>query len=150
MPQLSPEMTRGAVEAWRVGEGERFDAYSVLLEVSTTELVPPEYAEGAFAGRVRMLVEAQFAGTVARLLVMPSSSSPEDLPINTPLAVVVGEDELEEAPDAEARAAMLDAARAWAETVRGDASAAANGRAPLLEWQSYLGEDKGGGGGGCG
>jgi pyruvate/2-oxoglutarate dehydrogenase complex dihydrolipoamide acyltransferase (E2) component len=147
MPRLSPQMTRGAVEAWRVGEGEGFAEFAVLLDVSTAELVPPEYAEGAFAGRVRMLVEAQFAGTVARLLAPASSGA--DLPVGTPLAVVVGADELEEAAGGEAgRASMLEAARAWAEAVRGDASAAAGG-APLLEWQSYLAEGDNGGGG-CG
>lgn len=162
LPQLSPTMTRGSVAAWRVREGQSFPAWTVILEVSTDELVEPAYAHGAFAGSVRMLVEAQQAGTVARILVpaadaAPSSSaSSSSLAVGTPVAVVVGEDELEEEAGADegARARVLADARAW-----GVAS-----ELQPLEWQSYLaspsssddggGDDnskaRGGGGGGCG
>lgn len=148
-------MTRGSVAAWRVREGQSFPAWTVILEVETDELVEPAYAHGAFAGRVRMLVEAQQAGTVARLLVPAAPSS--SLAVGTPIAVVVGEDELEEeaGADEEARARMLAGARAW------DAGGAVTSLANTLEWQSYLaspsssddgGDDnskaRGGGGGG--
>lgn len=150
-------MDRGAVHAWHVREGQRFPPYTVLLDVSTTELVEPAYAVGAFAGRVRMLVEAQHGGVVARLLVpadengdggSDNATTPRDLPVNTPIAVVVGEDELEEAESDAERAAMLEAARAW------EVPKAPLPPPPLLEWQSYLADDKGDqsrkGGCGCG
>lgn len=163
LPKLSPQMQRGAVAAWRVREGEAFPAYTVLAEVTTTELVEAAYAEGAFAGRVRMLVEAQQPGTVARLLVPAdddddnSAAAPRDMQVGTPIAVVVGQDELEDAPTEAEREGMVAAARAWAGAIAragsgggaGDGGDGGGGWRDV-EWQSYLADDKGKGQGGCG
>jgi pyruvate/2-oxoglutarate dehydrogenase complex dihydrolipoamide acyltransferase (E2) component len=151
-------MQRGAIAAWRVKEGGAFPQYTILCEVSTTELVEPIFAIDAFAGRVRMLVEAQQAGIVVRFLRQPGQDDDaNDLPVGTPLAVVVAEDDLDDAEDDAARQEMLEAARAW-EVPTTDVLDDAQPRVPVLEWQSFLAEGGGGeggagggggGGGGC-
>jgi len=165
-------MASGAVAKWRVREGDAFPAYAILAEVDAVGLVEPCYAQGAFAGRVRMLIEAQQAGVVARIMV-PATDADEDgggeatgaraggdgggdLPVGTPIAVVVGEDELEDA-EAEAEARGEDpgiareravaAARAWL-VPSTDVLNRGQPAVPVLEWQSFLASDKGGGGGG--
>ncbi len=76
MPALSPTMESGKLIRWLVEEGARVRSGDLLAEIETD--------------KATMEFEAIDDGTVARLLVTAGS---EDIKVNTPIAVLVAEDE---------------------------------------------------------
>ena len=77
MPALSPTMTEGNLVKWHKSEGEVVAAGDILAEVETD--------------KATMEVEAVDEGTLGRILVAEGS---EEVPVNTPIAVLLldGED----------------------------------------------------------
>ncbi len=77
MPALSPTMTEGNLVKWHKSEGEEVAAGDVLAEVETD--------------KATMEVEAVDEGTLGRILIAEGS---EEVPVNTPIAVLLldGED----------------------------------------------------------
>ena len=77
MPALSPTMTEGNLVKWHKSEGEEVAAGDILAEVETD--------------KATMEVEAVDEGTLGRILIAEGS---EEIPVNTPIAVLLldGED----------------------------------------------------------
>ncbi len=76
MPALSPTMTEGTLARWLVGEGDRVSAGDVIAEIETD--------------KAAMELEAVDGGLVGRLLVAEGT---EGVPVNQPIAVMLGEGE---------------------------------------------------------
>ncbi|MDF1587186.1 pyruvate dehydrogenase complex E1 component subunit beta [Marinimicrococcus flavescens] len=76
MPALSPTMTEGNLARWVKKEGEKVAAGDVIAEIETD--------------KATMEVEAVDEGTLGRILVPEGS---EGVQVNTPIALLLGEDE---------------------------------------------------------
>ena len=93
MPALSPTMERGKLAKWLKKEGDAVKSGDVLAEIETD--------------KATMEVEAVDEGTVGKLLV-PAGT--EDVLVNTPIAVILGEGEkMGDAPAATAPKAAAPA-----------------------------------------
>jgi pyruvate dehydrogenase E1 component beta subunit len=90
MPALSPTMEEGTLTKWLVSEGQTVRSGDVIAEIETD--------------KATMEVEAVDEGKVTKLLV-PAGT--ENVKVNTPIALIQGEDEAEPTP----RAAAPDSAR---------------------------------------
>ena len=94
MPALSPTMEKGKLAKWLKNEGDTVKSGDVLAEIETD--------------KATMEVEAVDEGTIGKLLV---AAGTEDVAVNTPIAVILGEGEKlgdvkpAAAPDASRRAA---------------------------------------------
>ena len=76
MPALSPTMEKGKLAKWLKKEGDAVKSGDVLAEIETD--------------KATMEVEAVDEGTIGKLLV-PAGT--EDVAVNTPIAVILGEGE---------------------------------------------------------
>ncbi|MDA0701828.1 MAG: pyruvate dehydrogenase complex E1 component subunit beta [Proteobacteria bacterium] len=82
MPALSPTMTEGTLARWLKKEGDAVAAGDVIAEIETD--------------KATMEVEAVDDGTLGRILIQDGT---EGVAINTPIALLLGEDEDEGALD---------------------------------------------------
>ncbi len=82
MPALSPTMTEGKLAKWLKSEGDEVAAGDVIAEIETD--------------KATMEVEAVDEGTVGKLLV---DEGAEGVAVNTPIALLLGEDEDADALD---------------------------------------------------
>ena len=85
MPALSPTMEKGNLAKWLKKEGDTVKAGDVIAEIETD--------------KATMEVEAVDEGTLGKILVPEGT---EDVAVNTPIAVILGEGE--DAPRLKARA----------------------------------------------
>src|SRR5579883_2591167 len=76
MPALSPTMTEGKIARWLKKEGEDVKSGDVLAEIETD--------------KATMEVEAVDEGKLGKILI-PGGT--ENVKVNTPIAVILGEDE---------------------------------------------------------
>jgi pyruvate dehydrogenase E2 component (dihydrolipoamide acetyltransferase) len=76
MPALSPTMEKGKLAKWLMKEGDTVKSGDVLAEIETD--------------KATMEVEAVDEGTLGKLLI---AAGTEDVPVNTPIAVILGEGE---------------------------------------------------------
>src|SRR3954449_6919505 len=76
MPALSPTMTEGKIAKWVKAEGDRVKSGDVLAEIETD--------------KATMEVEAVDEGTLAKIVVPEGT---EGVAVNTPIALLAGEDE---------------------------------------------------------
>ena len=76
MPALSPTMEKGKLAKWLKKEGDQVKSGDVLAEIETD--------------KATMEVEAVDEGTIGKLLV---AAGTEDVAVNTPIAVILGEGE---------------------------------------------------------
>ena len=85
MPALSPTMEQGKLAKWLKKEGDPVRAGDVIAEIETD--------------KATMEVEAVDEGTLAKILVPEGT---ENVAVNTPIAVIVGEGETRRAASAPA------------------------------------------------
>ncbi|MGH6907605.1 MAG: pyruvate dehydrogenase complex dihydrolipoamide acetyltransferase [Aestuariivirga sp.] len=76
MPQLSPTMEEGKLAKWHVKEGDSVKSGDILAEIETD--------------KATMEVEAVDEGTLGKILVADGT---DDVAVNTPIAVILGEGE---------------------------------------------------------
>ena len=76
MPALSPTMTEGNLAKWMVKEGDEVSAGDVLAEIETD--------------KATMEVEAVDEGTLQQILIAEGT---ENVKVNTPIAVILGDGE---------------------------------------------------------
>src|SRR3954464_10966938 len=76
MPALSPTMEKGNLAKWVKNEGDKVKAGDVIAEIETD--------------KATMEVEAVDEGTLGKILVPEGTA---DVAVNTPIAVIIGEDE---------------------------------------------------------
>src|SRR5512143_2672115 len=76
MPALSPTMTEGKLAKWLKKEGDTVKSGDVLAEIETD--------------KATMEVEAVDEGTLGKILV---AAGTDDVAVNTPIAVILGEGE---------------------------------------------------------
>src|SRR5712675_2606303 len=76
MPALSPTMEKGNLAKWVKNEGEKVKAGDVIAEIETD--------------KATMEVEAVDEGTLGKILV-PAGTA--DVAVNTPIAVILSDDE---------------------------------------------------------
>ena len=81
MPALSPTMEEGTLAKWLVSEGQEIKAGDVIAEIETD--------------KATMEVEAVDEGRLAKILV-PAGT--ENVKVNTPIALIEGEDESADQP----------------------------------------------------
>ncbi|EHH68320.1 pyruvate dehydrogenase complex dihydrolipoamide acetyltransferase [Gluconobacter morbifer] len=105
MPALSPTMTEGKLARWLKAEGDRVTAGDVIAEIETD--------------KATMEVEAVDEGVLGRILIQEGV---ENIPVNTPIAILVEEGEA--VPDAPAQPGSVAKPKAT-ETVSFDAPASA-------------------------
>ncbi len=121
MPALSPTMTEGTLATWQKKEGDKVEPGDVIAEIETD--------------KATMEVEAVDEGTLGKILV-PAGS--EGVAVNTPIGLLLGEDEDASALQAAPRGGDGEAAEAHeapprqaaAATTAPDAAAAATASAP--------------------
>ncbi|HET6223035.1 MAG TPA: pyruvate dehydrogenase complex E1 component subunit beta, partial [Dongiaceae bacterium] len=113
MPALSPTMTEGKLAKWLKAQGDTVKAGDVLAEIETD--------------KATMEVEAVDEGKLVQILV-PAGT--EGVAVNTPIAVIAGEDEGDVAPAKPAAAPAAPAAPAAAKPAPALAPAAATAPAP--------------------
>ncbi|MFP4125740.1 MAG: biotin/lipoyl-containing protein, partial [Alphaproteobacteria bacterium] len=82
MPALSPTMTEGTIARWLKSEGDRVEPGDVIAEIETD--------------KATMEVEAVDEGRLGRILV-PGGS--ENVAVNTPIGLLLGDGEDESALD---------------------------------------------------
>src|SRR5262245_31660308 len=87
MPALSPTMEEGTLAKWLVREGQEVKAGDVIAEIETD--------------KATMEVEAVDEGTLAKILI-PAGT--ENVKVNTPIALIAGEDEAAAPPAKETKA----------------------------------------------
>ena len=87
MPALSPTMEEGKLAKWHVREGDRVRSGDVIAEIETD--------------KATMEVEAVDEGRIGRILVAEGT---EHVPVNQPIALLLGDDET--VPPAQATGAM--------------------------------------------
>ncbi|WP_428696897.1 pyruvate dehydrogenase complex E1 component subunit beta [Stappia sp.] len=95
MPALSPTMEEGTLAKWVKKEGDSVASGDVIAEIETD--------------KATMEVEAVDEGTMGKILVAEGS---ENVKVNTPIALLLGEDEDASALDAATKAAPAPAAEA--------------------------------------
>src|SRR5688572_14062820 len=95
MPALSPTMEEGTLAKWLVSEGQEIKAGDVIAEIETD--------------KATMEVEAVDEGRLAKILV-PAGT--ENVKVNTPIAVIDGEDETAPATQPAAKPAQAKPAPA--------------------------------------
>ena len=95
MPALSPTMTEGKLARWLVKEGDTVSTGKVLAEIETD--------------KATMELEAVDDGKIGKILVPEGT---ENVAVNRPIAVLLGEDETVSATAAPAKAAAPAAAAA--------------------------------------
>src|ERR1700693_2813741 len=83
MPALSPTMEEGTLSKWLGSEGQEIKAGDVIAEIETD--------------KATMEVEAGDEGRLEKILV-PAGT--EGVKVNTPIALVAGEDDAHDAPPA--------------------------------------------------
>ena len=116
MPALSPTMEKGKLAKWLKKEGDAVKSGDVLAEIETD--------------KATMEVEAVDEGTLGKLLI-PAGT--EDVLVNTPIAVILGEGEklgdasAPAAPKPSAPAAAAPAAQAVPQPVAAPAAAKSDG-----------------------
>ncbi len=93
MPALSPTMEEGTLSKWLVNEGDAIRAGDVIAEIETD--------------KATMEVESIDDGVMSEILIKEGS---EGVPVNTPIAVIVTEDETASAGTGEAAGAAAQAA----------------------------------------
>src|SRR6478609_6131566 len=76
MPALSPTMEKGNLAKWLKKEGDKIKSGDVIAEIETD--------------KATMEVEAADEGTLGKILVPEGTA---DVAVNTPIAVILGEDE---------------------------------------------------------
>src|SRR5215475_5287498 len=76
MPALSPTMTEGNLAKWHKKEGDNVKSGDILAEIETD--------------KATMEVEAVDEGTVGKILIAEGT---DEVPVNTPIAVLLGEGE---------------------------------------------------------
>src|SRR5262245_9334929 len=76
MPALSPTMEKGKLTKWLKKEGDAIKSGDVLAEIETD--------------KATMEVEAVDEGTLGKILIADGT---EDVAVNTPIAVILGEGE---------------------------------------------------------
>src|SRR5687768_12065449 len=76
MPALSPTMEEGTLSKWLKNEGDQVKSGDVIAEIETD--------------KATMEVEAVDEGTIGKLLI---SAGTENVKVNTPIAVLLGEGE---------------------------------------------------------
>ena len=81
MPALSPTMEEGTLVKWHVREGDAVAAGDVIAEIETD--------------KATMEVEAVDEGTLGKILVAEGT---EHVPVNQPIALLLGEDEEDTSP----------------------------------------------------
>jgi pyruvate dehydrogenase E2 component (dihydrolipoamide acetyltransferase) len=117
MPALSPTMEKGKLAKWLKNEGDKVRSGDVLAEIETD--------------KATMEVEAVDEGTLGRILV---AAGTDDVAVNTPIAVILGEGEkpgdVPAAPAAKAPAVPSAAPQA-ATAQPAPASAPASAPAPV-------------------
>ena len=114
MPALSPTMEKGKLAKWLKKEGDQVKSGDVLAEIETD--------------KATMEVEAVDEGTVGKLLI---AAGTEDVLVNTPIAVILGEGE--KLGDAPAAAPKPAAAPAAAPIVAAPAASAPAAAAPKAD-----------------
>ena len=77
MPALSPTMESGSIASWSLAEGDAFSAGDSLAEIETD--------------KATMAFEAQDDGYIAKILVQAGNG--DDVAVNTPIVVVVEEED---------------------------------------------------------
>jgi pyruvate dehydrogenase E2 component (dihydrolipoamide acetyltransferase) len=96
MPALSPTMEKGKLSKWQKKEGDKVKSGDVLAEIETD--------------KATMEVEAVDEGTLGKILIAEGT---DDVPVNTPIAVILGEGEkasdISAAPAPPAKAPPADA-----------------------------------------
>ena len=97
MPALSPTMEVGTLAKWLVKEGASVQSGDVIAEIETD--------------KATMEVEAVDEGTVGKILV---SEGTADVPVNEPIALLLGEGEDKSALEGAASAAKAEAPKAEA------------------------------------
>jgi pyruvate dehydrogenase E1 component beta subunit len=113
MPALSPTMTEGKLAKWLKSEGDEVAAGDILAEIETD--------------KATMEVEAVDEGKLGRILIAEGS---EDVAVNTPIALLLGEDEDASALDAAAASPAPAAAEAPTPAAEPAAEPAAAAAAP--------------------
>ena len=106
MPALSPTMEQGKLAKWLKKEGDRIKSGDILAEIETD--------------KATMEVEAVDEGVLGKILVADGT---ENVAVNTPIAVIIGEGE-------DANAAVAPAPKAAAPAVQAVAAAAVHTSAP--------------------
>ncbi|MFZ2469120.1 MAG: biotin/lipoyl-containing protein, partial [Parvibaculum sedimenti] len=76
MPALSPTMEEGKLAKWHVKEGDKVSSGDVIAEIETD--------------KATMEVEAVDEGRIGKLLVVEGT---ENVPVNKPIAILLGEGE---------------------------------------------------------
>src|SRR4029078_1544550 len=105
MPALSPTMEKGKLVKWLKKEGDNVKSGDLLAEIETD--------------KARMEVEAVDEGTVGKILIAEGT---DDVAVNTPIAVLLGEGEkasdlkASSAPAPKPSAARQNVERAKAQT----------------------------------
>ncbi len=116
MPALSPTMTEGKLAHWLKSEGEDVAAGDVIAEIETD--------------KATMEVEAVDEGKLGRILVAEGT---ENVPVNTPIAVIVGEGEIVDEVTAPA-VSIVEAPARGLNSVKSEAPAnAPMGKSPQSE-----------------
>src|ERR1700741_2387368 len=86
MPALSPTMEKGNLAKWLKSEGDKVKAGDVIAEIETD--------------KATMEVEAVDEGTLGKILIPEGTN---DVAVNTPIAVILGEGEDSSAADEAAK-----------------------------------------------
>ncbi|MFA5900066.1 MAG: pyruvate dehydrogenase complex E1 component subunit beta [Hyphomicrobium sp.] len=122
MPALSPTMEEGTLTKWLVSEGQEVKSGDVIAEIETD--------------KATMEVEAVDEGRVAKILV-PAGT--ENVKVNTPIAIIVGDDEADAAPapKREAKAEPTPVAQVQAEAAHPIAAAVPAATAGVERSRSY-------------
>lgn len=133
MPALSPTMEKGKLAKWLKKEGDTVKSGDVLAEIETD--------------KATMEVEAVDEGTLGKILIADGT---EDVLVNTPIAVILGEGETAAdiktggaAPSPKAAAAAPAPVAAAAVAPAAPAPAAANGRVFASPLAKRLAKEKG-------
>ncbi len=117
MPALSPTMEKGNLAKWLKKEGDPVRSGDVIAEIETD--------------KATMEVEAADEGTLGKILIPEGT---EDVAVNTPIAVILGEGEdkgaLNDVKPAQVEKAAESAAPALAENAKAPAAPAPKSEAP--------------------
>ena len=127
MPALSPTMEKGKLAKWLKKEGDKVKSGDILAEIETD--------------KATMEVEAVDEGILGKILVADGT---DDVAVNTPIAVILGEGE--KASDIKAAAAPPPALRATSPVKGEDKGTAPPSSSSPLEGEGELASRSAGGG----